>query len=275
MQELDRRMVSATDVGHRAGLAADPARDQGAGAVHQRGAAAGRLLHAGRGRRRLAAGGDDHARAGRRGRHDGVGQHRGARARRRARVASARVRTDRGDIEAERVVIACGCWSPRIARMAGARIPLSPAVHQMIDIGPVRAVRRRQDAGRLPDRARHGHQHVRAPGRRRAGDRLLRPPPDHARRRRDPLDRGVGAQPDRAAVHPAGLRAADGAGARADARDRRRRVGRRALRDQRPAVGDLRRDAADRRDAGGARDCGRRRRSGSRRDRAPASRWPS
>ena len=47
-----------------------------------------------------------------------------------------RVRTTRGDIEAERVVIACGCWSPRIARMAGAQIPLTPAVHQMIDIGP-------------------------------------------------------------------------------------------------------------------------------------------
>jgi glycine cleavage system aminomethyltransferase T/glycine/D-amino acid oxidase-like deaminating enzyme len=47
-----------------------------------------------------------------------------------------RVRTDRGDIEADRVVIACGCWSPRIARMAGAEIPLTPAVHQMIDIGP-------------------------------------------------------------------------------------------------------------------------------------------
>ena len=48
-----------------------------------------------------------------------------------------RVRTDRGEIEADRVVVACGCWSPRIARMAGARIPLTPAVHQMIDIGPV------------------------------------------------------------------------------------------------------------------------------------------
>ena len=35
------------------------------------------------------------------------------------------------------VVIACGVWSPRIARMAGASIPLTPAVHQMIDIGPV------------------------------------------------------------------------------------------------------------------------------------------
>jgi glycine/D-amino acid oxidase-like deaminating enzyme len=48
-----------------------------------------------------------------------------------------RVRTDRGDIEAEYVVIACGVWSPRIARMAGASIPLTPAVHQMIDVGPV------------------------------------------------------------------------------------------------------------------------------------------
>jgi glycine cleavage system aminomethyltransferase T/glycine/D-amino acid oxidase-like deaminating enzyme len=48
-----------------------------------------------------------------------------------------RVRTTGGDIEAETVVITCGVWSPRIARMAGTRIPLTPAVHQMIDIGPV------------------------------------------------------------------------------------------------------------------------------------------
>ena len=47
-----------------------------------------------------------------------------------------RVRTTNGDIEAELVVIACGAWSPRLARMAGAAIPLTPAVHQMIDIGP-------------------------------------------------------------------------------------------------------------------------------------------
>ena len=47
------------------------------------------------------------------------------------------VGTDKGDIKAEVVVIACGVWSPRIARMAGASIPLIPAVHQMIDIGPV------------------------------------------------------------------------------------------------------------------------------------------
>ena len=48
-----------------------------------------------------------------------------------------RVRTDAGDVETEVVVIACGIWSPRIAKMAGASIPLTPAVHQMIDIGPV------------------------------------------------------------------------------------------------------------------------------------------
>src|SRR5262249_14519545 len=44
--------------------------------------------------------------------------------------------TSRGDIEADRIVVACGAWSPRIARMAGATIPLTPMIHQMIDIGP-------------------------------------------------------------------------------------------------------------------------------------------
>ena len=48
-----------------------------------------------------------------------------------------RVRTTDGDAEAEIVAIACGVWSPLLAEMAGARIPLTPAIHQMIDIGPV------------------------------------------------------------------------------------------------------------------------------------------
>ncbi|MGH3963911.1 MAG: GcvT family protein [Pseudonocardiaceae bacterium] len=48
-----------------------------------------------------------------------------------------KVRTDHGDIDTDTVVIACGVWSPRIAAMAGASIPLTPAVHQMIDIGPI------------------------------------------------------------------------------------------------------------------------------------------
>ncbi len=47
------------------------------------------------------------------------------------------VRTDQGDIRAETVVICCGIWSPRIARMAGADIPLTPAVHQMLSLGPI------------------------------------------------------------------------------------------------------------------------------------------
>jgi glycine cleavage system aminomethyltransferase T/glycine/D-amino acid oxidase-like deaminating enzyme len=47
------------------------------------------------------------------------------------------VRTSRGDIRTEVVVVCSGVWSPRLARMAGAAIPLTPAVHQMIDVGPV------------------------------------------------------------------------------------------------------------------------------------------
>ena len=45
--------------------------------------------------------------------------------------------TDKGRLEADYVMIACGLWSPRIARMAGAEIPLVPTVHQMISVGPV------------------------------------------------------------------------------------------------------------------------------------------
>ena len=47
------------------------------------------------------------------------------------------IRTSRGDIATEIIVVCCGVWSPKIARMAGASIPLTPAVHQMIDVGPV------------------------------------------------------------------------------------------------------------------------------------------
>jgi glycine cleavage system aminomethyltransferase T/glycine/D-amino acid oxidase-like deaminating enzyme len=49
------------------------------------------------------------------------------------------VKTSRGEIQADYVVIACGVWSPRLARMAGASIPLTPAVHQMISVGPIKA----------------------------------------------------------------------------------------------------------------------------------------
>jgi glycine cleavage system aminomethyltransferase T/glycine/D-amino acid oxidase-like deaminating enzyme len=51
------------------------------------------------------------------------------------RVAA--VRTTHGTIETDVAVICCGVWSPRVARMAGARIPLTPIVHQMISVGPI------------------------------------------------------------------------------------------------------------------------------------------
>ncbi|MDA8062143.1 MAG: FAD-dependent oxidoreductase [Actinomycetota bacterium] len=55
-------------------------------------------------------------------------------------VIGGRVRavlTDVGVIRTERVVVCCGVWSPRVARMAGAHIPLTPAVHQMVSVGPI------------------------------------------------------------------------------------------------------------------------------------------
>lgn len=56
-----------------------------------------------------------------------------------------RVRTDRGEIETELVLIACGVWSPQVAALAGAAIPLTPAVHQMIDVGPIPALAATQE----------------------------------------------------------------------------------------------------------------------------------
>jgi heterotetrameric sarcosine oxidase gamma subunit len=58
--------------------------------------------------------------------------------------------TSRGTIDAEYVVIACGVWSPRIAEMAGAFIPLTPVVHQMIDVGPVPRFERSSRAIEFP-----------------------------------------------------------------------------------------------------------------------------
>src|SRR6201997_1153408 len=47
------------------------------------------------------------------------------------------VTTSAGEIETDNVVICCGVWSPRVARMAGARLALTPTVHQMISVGPI------------------------------------------------------------------------------------------------------------------------------------------
>ena len=61
-----------------------------------------------------------------------------------------RVHTSRGTIEADTVVIAVGVWAPLLAEMAGAHIPLTPAVHQMIDVGPVPRFERSERAIEFP-----------------------------------------------------------------------------------------------------------------------------
>jgi glycine cleavage system aminomethyltransferase T/glycine/D-amino acid oxidase-like deaminating enzyme len=45
--------------------------------------------------------------------------------------------TGKGEIDTDNVVICCGVWSPRVARLAGARLALTPIVHQMISVGPI------------------------------------------------------------------------------------------------------------------------------------------
>ena len=47
------------------------------------------------------------------------------------------VQTSGGDVPVDVAVIASGAWSPRIAAMAGAAIPLTPMIHQMAEVGPV------------------------------------------------------------------------------------------------------------------------------------------
>ena len=47
------------------------------------------------------------------------------------------IRTTKGDVATDTLVVCGGVWSARVTAMAGARIPLTPAVHQMVDIGPV------------------------------------------------------------------------------------------------------------------------------------------
>ncbi len=47
------------------------------------------------------------------------------------------VQTTSGDIATEVVAVCGGVWSHRVAQMAGATIPLTPIVHQMISVGPI------------------------------------------------------------------------------------------------------------------------------------------
>src|SRR6201982_3461296 len=45
--------------------------------------------------------------------------------------------TSKGEIATDNVVICSGVWSAKVAAKAGARLALTPAVHQMISVGPI------------------------------------------------------------------------------------------------------------------------------------------
>ena len=140
MEELRRRMSSAKAWGIEAELV-EPAFVKEKVPFIETDQFIGAFWTPERRRRRLAAGGHDHARARprdrRADRRSRTSRSPASTPRRRRRPrGSARVRTTGGDIEAETVVIACGVWSPKIGDMAGIRIPLTPAVHQMISVGP-------------------------------------------------------------------------------------------------------------------------------------------
>src|SRR5437660_868030 len=45
--------------------------------------------------------------------------------------------TTKGEIATDNVVICCGVWSTKVAALAGARLALTPIVHQMTSVGPI------------------------------------------------------------------------------------------------------------------------------------------
>ena len=252
MQELKRRMTSAKAWGVEPVSLAHARRGEGARPLPRRDGDPRRVLLARRRRRRLAPRRHADARAG-----DRAGSPRPSPPTPRCSTSRPRaggsrgVKTTEGDIETGVVVIACGVWSPRLARMAGACIPLTPAVHQMIDIGPVP---RFEDAKRAIEfpivRDMDTNMYERQDGTSlEIGSYAHRRDP--VRPRGPALGRGGGALADRVPVHAGGLRAAARARARAHAGDRRRRERRHQVRDQRDPLPHARRDADPRRDARG------------------------
>ena len=147
-----------------------------------------------------------------------------------------RVRTTRGDIETEQVVIACGAWSPRLAQMAGASIPLTPMVHQMIDIGPAPRFADAKGMIEYPIvRDMDTNMYERQEGTNlEIGSYAHRPIMLDSNK--IPSIEEAALTPTELPFTPGGLRPADGDRAGADTGDRRRRDGRREVRDQRCAV---------------------------------------
>ena len=148
------------------------------------------------------------------------------------------VTTSQGEIATGHVVICGGVWSPRIARMAGVRLALTPVVHQMISVGPIALFADTPGEISYPivrdvDTNMYERQHG---GDMEVGSYAHRPiivAPDEI-----PSIEAAVLSPDRDAVHPGGLRPAAGPRARADARPARRRAGRHQVRDQRAHLHD-------------------------------------
>ena len=234
-------------VGDRARIAPDSRRGEGARPVHRRERDPRRFLLSDRRGRRLPAGRDDHARPRPVLRSPlGLCEHGGARLRRRGRTRSRRAydrRRHRDRDRRHRV----RCMEPE-ARPYGRSLDPADAGGTPDDRRRTDPLVRRYDRGhRLPHRPGHGHEHVRAPGGNRPRDRLVRAPRDPLRPRRPPIRAGGCAHAHRVPVHAGGLHAPDGAGPRADAVDRGRRVRRDQVRGERDPLADARRDADPRR----------------------------
>jgi D-amino-acid dehydrogenase len=52
------------------------------------------------------------------------------------------VATDRGEVEADRVIVACGTWSPKLLRSAGVSLPVKPAKGYSLTVDVTGAIRR-------------------------------------------------------------------------------------------------------------------------------------
>ena len=247
MQELRASRLLGEGVGDRARIAPDSRRGEGARPVHRRERDPRRFLLSDRRGRRLPAGRDDHARPGPVLRPAlGLCEHGGARLRRRGRTSPRRAhdrRRHRGRDRRHRL----RCLEPE-ARPYGRSLDPADAGGAPDDRRRTDPLVRRYDGGhRLPHRPGHGHEHVRAPGGNRPRDRLVCASRDPLRARRPPIRAGGCAHAHRVPVHAGGLHAPDGAGPRADAVDRGRRVRRDQVRGERDPLADARRDADPRR----------------------------
>ncbi len=49
------------------------------------------------------------------------------------------VRTDRGTIRSDVVILCGGVWGPKLAAMAGASVPFTPGIQQLVSVGPIAA----------------------------------------------------------------------------------------------------------------------------------------